>query len=187
MHQYEIFKMKKDENINEMFTRFTLITKSLNSLDKTFTNAEKVHKLLRCLLRSKWGPKVTAIEEAQYLSVLSLDHLLGKLITHELTLLDDGKSDVTPSVKNLAQEAKKHQESSSKNEESDDEEDPFTLITRGLEGIMKIRKRFKKFKSRSKSKSFNSNSKTNKRACFECGSTEHLVKECPKKKKKYYK
>ena len=33
----------------------------------------------------------------------------------------------------------------------------------------------------------NSDSKTKKRACFECGSTEHLVKEFPKKKKKYYK
>ena len=34
MHQYEMFKMKNDENINEMFTRFTLITSSLNSLGK---------------------------------------------------------------------------------------------------------------------------------------------------------
>ena len=38
MHQCEMLKMKKDENINEMFTRFTLITNSLNSLSKTFTN-----------------------------------------------------------------------------------------------------------------------------------------------------
>ena len=53
--------MNKDENINEMFTRFTLITNSLNSLDKIFSNTEKVQRVLRCLLRSKWGPKVTAI------------------------------------------------------------------------------------------------------------------------------
>ena len=52
MHQYEMFKTKKDDNINEMFTRFTLITKSLNSLGKNFTNAEKVQKVLRCLPRS---------------------------------------------------------------------------------------------------------------------------------------
>ena len=93
---------------------------------------------------------------------------------------------VTYSIK-LILKAKKHQESSSENEKSDGEEDTFALITRGLEGIMKMRKRFKKFKSRSKGKSSNSNSKTNKLACFECGSTEHLVKECPKKKKEYYK
>ena len=115
--------------------------------------------------------------------VLSLDDLLGNLTTHELTLHDDGESDVTPSMKNLALKEKKHQESSSENEESDDEEDPFALITRGLEGIMKMWKRFKKFKSRNKGESSNSNSKTNKLACFECGFTEHLVKEYPKKKR----
>ena len=64
MHQYEMFKINKDENINEMFTRFTLITNCLNSFGKTFTNAEKVQKVLRYLPRSNWGPKVTAIEEA---------------------------------------------------------------------------------------------------------------------------
>ena len=44
MHQYEIFKMKKNENINEMFTRFTLITNSMNSLGKTYSNVKKVRK-----------------------------------------------------------------------------------------------------------------------------------------------
>ena len=64
MHQYEMFKMKKNENINEMFTRFTLKTNSLNSLGKIFSNAEKIHKVLRCLLQSKWVPKVISKEEA---------------------------------------------------------------------------------------------------------------------------
>ena len=52
-----------------------------------------------------------------------------------------------------------------------------------------MRKRFKRFTSRNKGKSSNSNSnfKTNKLACFACGSTEHLVKECPKKKRESYK
>ena len=86
-------------------------------------------------------------------------------------------------MKNLALKAKKHHESSSDNEESDDEKYPFALIIRGLEGIMKMRKRFKKFKSRNKGKSSNSNfdSRTKKLSCFERGSTKHFVKECPKK------
>ena len=61
-------------------------------------------------------------------------------------------------MKNPALKAKKYQESSSEDEESDDEEDPFALITRGLEAFMKIRKRFKNFKSRNKGKFSNSNS-----------------------------
>ena len=82
--------------------------------------------------------------------VLLFDDLLGKLTAHELSLHDDGKSDVTPAMKNLALKANKHKESSSENEESDDEEDPFALIIRGLEVIMKMQKKYKKFKSRNK-------------------------------------
>ena len=52
---------------------------------------------------------------------------------------------------------------------------------------MKMGKIFERINSRNKGKSYSSNSKTNKLACFECRSTEHLVKECPKKKKEYYK
>ena len=92
-------------------------------------------------------------------------------------------------MKNLALKPKKHHESSSDDEKSADEEDSFVLITKGLEEIMKMRKRFKRFKSRNKGKSCNSNSnfETNKLACFECGSTDHLLKECPKKKRESYK
>lgn len=80
--------MKKNENINEKVTPFTLINNNLNSLGKIFSNAKKVQKVLRCLPRSKWGPKVTAIEDAQDLRVLPLDDL-GKLTAHKLTLHDD--------------------------------------------------------------------------------------------------
>ena len=91
-------------------------------------------------------------------------------------------------MKNLALKVKKRDESSSKNEESDDEEDLFCLITRGLEGIMRMTKRFKRYKLRNDYKgisSSNSNFKSNKLTCFECGSNKHFVKECPKKKNKH--
>ena len=89
VHQYELFKMQPDETIKEMFTRFTDITNNLKSLGKTYTNEEMVRKILRCLPKSKWGPKVTAIEEAQNLKTLALDDLLGKLLTHEIHLKED--------------------------------------------------------------------------------------------------
>ena len=132
MHQYEMFKIKKDENINEMFTCFTLITNNLNSLSKTYSNAKKTQKVLRCLLQSKWGPTVNSIEESKDVKVLSVDDLLRKLTTHELALHEDGDNDVIPFMKNLALNAKKQEETSIENKDSDDEEDPFALITRGL-------------------------------------------------------
>ena len=65
VHQYELFKMQADESIKDMFTRFTNITNNLKSLGKSYSNEEMVRKILRCLSKNKWGPKVTAIEEAQ--------------------------------------------------------------------------------------------------------------------------
>ena len=64
MHYCELFKMDVNESIKNMFTRFTNITNNLKSLGKTYSNEEKVRKILRCLPKNKWGPKVTTIEEA---------------------------------------------------------------------------------------------------------------------------
>jgi len=43
-------------------------------------------KILRCLSKNKWCPKVTAIEDAQNLKTLALDDLLWKLMTYEIHL-----------------------------------------------------------------------------------------------------
>ena len=65
--------MQPDETIKEMFTRFTDITNNLKSLCKMYTNEEIVRKILWCLPKNKWGPKVTAIEDAKDLNALALD------------------------------------------------------------------------------------------------------------------
>ena len=49
VHNYELFKMKPDETIPQMFTRFTDIINGLTSLGKIYTNAEIVRKVLRSL------------------------------------------------------------------------------------------------------------------------------------------
>ncbi|GAV61116.1 UBN2 domain-containing protein, partial [Cephalotus follicularis] len=85
VHDYELFSMNEDADIKSMFTRFTNIINTLQSLDKTFSNSELVRKIFRCLQRS-WMPKVTAIEGAKNLSILPLEDLLGSLMTHELTM-----------------------------------------------------------------------------------------------------
>ena len=64
IHQYELFKIQIDESIKDMFTQFTDIINNLKSLGKIYTNEEMVKKILRCLPKNKWGPKVTAIEES---------------------------------------------------------------------------------------------------------------------------
>ena len=59
-------------------------------------------KILRCHPRN-WREKVTAILEASDLDVLSLDELVGLLITHEMTVAnDDEQVRKEKKIKNIA-------------------------------------------------------------------------------------
>ncbi|GAV72232.1 LOW QUALITY PROTEIN: zf-CCHC domain-containing protein/UBN2 domain-containing protein, partial [Cephalotus follicularis] len=58
------------------------IVNSLKKLGKSYSNQELVRKISRCLPKT-WTPNVMVIEEAKDLSTLSLEHLLGSLMTHE--------------------------------------------------------------------------------------------------------
>ena len=48
-----------------------------------------VRKILQCLPKNKWAPKVIATEEAQDLKKLELDDMQGKFLTHEIHLKED--------------------------------------------------------------------------------------------------
>ena len=181
--------MNLEETIKGMFKRFTDIVNNLESLGKTFSNEEKVRKVLRSLPKAKWEPKTTAIEEAQDLSTLQLDALQGKLLTHELQMSEyDGE--LPESMKNLALKAKEAE--SSLENDRDVDEDPVALISKTLARIMKFKKnnKYKDFKDKRrpapqkdyKGKSFHS-SKVKLMNCFECGDADHLIKGLPSKEK----
>lgn len=84
-HEYELFRMKSGESIQDMQKRFIHIINHLRDLGKSFDNEDLINKVLRCLSRS-WLPKVTAICESKDLSFMSLATLFGKLQEHELEL-----------------------------------------------------------------------------------------------------
>ena len=77
--------MKENEIISEIVTRFTDITNSLVALGKEYTQVEKVRKVLRALTPD-WEKKTTAIEEANDLSTMSLENLIGNLMAYECNL-----------------------------------------------------------------------------------------------------
>ena len=62
VHKYELFKMKPNESIGEMFTRFCDITNSLQALGKTYPQSDLVRKVLRSLT-PEWEKKTTAIKK----------------------------------------------------------------------------------------------------------------------------
>ncbi|KAL6338617.1 hypothetical protein AAG906_021332 [Vitis piasezkii] len=68
-----------------MFSRFIVTVNELEALGKTYTEVEKVMKILR-FLPKKWETKVTAIQETKDLTKLSLEELIGSLMTYEIEL-----------------------------------------------------------------------------------------------------
>ena len=192
LRQYELFKMTTDESIKDMFTRFTEIVNNLDSLGKKFTNEEKVRKILRSLPKARWEPKVTAIEEAQNLSKLSLDDLQGKLLTHEM-IINEKDGELPETTKDLSLRVSRTREVQSQDSDEDEEDDPFVLISKGLERILKMKKQFQnrerssssrnKYQKEHKGKYSNSVNKPKVLTCYECGEVDHLIKDCPQKKR----
>jgi len=64
VHQYELFKMKDDESIEQMYSRFHTLVSGLQILKKSYVASDHVSKILRSL-PARWRPKVTVIEEAK--------------------------------------------------------------------------------------------------------------------------
>ena len=60
VHYYELFKIKSDESITEIFTRFTDVINDLKSLKNVYPNNKQVKKFLR-LLPKTWEVNVTVI------------------------------------------------------------------------------------------------------------------------------
>ena len=100
-----------------------------------YTDEEMVRKILRCLPKNKWGPKVTAIEEAQDLKTLTLVDLLGKLLTHEIHLKKDNE-EVQPK-RGVAFKTTKEELQSSEDKSTESNEDSMAMIARGLKKMFK--------------------------------------------------
>ena len=91
MCEYELFKMKPQELITEMINRLNALVTTLRKLGKPFTKEEVNNKILRILPKKDWESRVTSIEEAQDLATLPTDVLIGKILTHELSIKQKGK------------------------------------------------------------------------------------------------
>jgi len=85
VHQYELFKMKDDESIETMYSRFQTLVSRLQILKKSYVASDHVSKILRSL-PARRRPKVTDIEEAKDLNTLSVEDLISSLKVHEISL-----------------------------------------------------------------------------------------------------
>ena len=129
-----MFKMKPNESVVEMFTRFTYVVNGLEGLGKRVSEQDKVSKILRCL-PPKWNSKTEAIEEAKNLKELPLEELIGSLMTYEMKIARQEKEMQEESKKKSialkAQEEKVVEEAKLSNMEDD-----IALITKRMQKFM---------------------------------------------------
>ena len=128
--------MKPKETISEMFAHFTSIINGLKALDKEYSNMDLVRKILRSLPPT-WHTKATMIEDSKNLSTLTLEELIGSLMTYELNMQ---RSEPEPKKsKGIGLKASSHRHDTTSDDESSskDAEEELALLTRRMKKIFK--------------------------------------------------
>ncbi|MQM08951.1 hypothetical protein Taro_041808 [Colocasia esculenta] len=189
--QYERFQMQPSETITQMYSRFTDITNGLAGLGKTHQMGDMVRKILRSLPTS-WTPKVTAIEDANDLKIMSLKKLIGSLMAHEINMERLGESSSRKKhTDTLKAEEDTSEEGSYSQESMNNSEDEEALLSRRLQRILAKKKKYQSgrryFK---KGKYFKKpevkDAKKTEPICYECKKLGHIKAECPKLKKREF-
>ncbi|VFQ97365.1 unnamed protein product [Cuscuta campestris] len=80
--EYELFRMKEGEKIDDMFDRFSKIINDLHALKKTYANKVLVRKILWSLI-PEWRSKADAIYESIGVSNVTIDGLRALKATKE--------------------------------------------------------------------------------------------------------
>ncbi|VFQ97986.1 unnamed protein product [Cuscuta campestris] len=161
--EYEMFRMKEGEKIDDMFDRFSKIINDLHALKKTYANKDLVRKILRSVT-PEWRSKADAIYESIGVSNVTIDGLRGNLKTYESTIL-------TPSLdeqkkKGITLKATKE----TVEEVSSDDDNKFGLVIKKFHKFMK-----KEFERKGRKH-------VGPPKCYGCGEIGHIKPRCPKGK-----
>ncbi|MQL86869.1 hypothetical protein Taro_019402 [Colocasia esculenta] len=193
--EYEMFKMKNDETISDMFARFMLIINGLKGLKREYLESDLVRKILQSL-PSSWNTKATVIEDSKDLSKIKLDELIGSLMTYEINVKrketeENPRKAIALKAfnKNFSSSKKDVQQESDDNEtSSDSEHDEMAMLTREFKKFLKFRRKgsgnSKSFQKKDFLNKFESNKKSDMIVCYECKKPGHMRGECPELKKK---
>ncbi|XP_070020797.1 intracellular protein transport protein USO1-like [Nicotiana sylvestris] len=100
--EYELFRMKDDESIQDMHTRFTSIINELHSLGDVIPRNKLVRKIFS-VPPGSWESKVNAITVAKNLQTLTMGELIGNLKTYEMKRNKESERREPKKEKNLEQ------------------------------------------------------------------------------------
>src|ERR1044072_7815122 len=191
--KFENLKMKEDENIHEFHMNILEIANASGALGEKMSEEKLVRKILRSLPK-RFAMKITAIEEAQDISTLKVEELIGSLMTFEMGISEtvDKKSKSIALVSNSEEGCK----------EEDEEKISEAIAMLGRQFNKLIRKIDPKSRSNVKdtasdinrsydssrrSKSEEKGSQSREIQCHGCEGYGHIRAECPtflKKQKK---
>ncbi|XP_057730096.1 uncharacterized protein LOC130945392 [Arachis stenosperma] len=172
MKEYEMFSMKEDESINQMFERFSIIINNLDAMGRNYSEETLVRKILRSLTK-KWKVKRTAISERNDLIKITYDELRDKPLAYETTHMSQDKDD---KKKSIALKSRM----TAKEEESDDifSDEEMVLFARKMRRLLR-------YKSKGKGSSSSKDLKKDqvKLTCHHCKEPGHFKSDCPQLKK----
>ncbi|VFQ68974.1 unnamed protein product [Cuscuta campestris] len=170
-HEYELFCMKENEKIDDMFKQFSKIVNDLHALKKTYTDKELVRKILRSLT-PEWRSKADVIQESIGITNVTIDGLRGNLKTYESTILYPS---LGKQKKNgIALKASTSQE---RDVEDSSDEDEFRVVLKKFHKFMR-----KEYEQKGKKQG-------EPPKCYGCGEVGHIKPKCPnaKNEKKRFK
>ena len=172
-NQFQLFHMKPNESICDMYSRFQDIVHALISLGKDITEEDQVRKILNSL-SCEWDQKTLAIEEANDISKMKIEDLIGNLMSYEVKL-QVRKENQANKKKSLALNA------------TNDNDEPYDADDDDIEFITRKFKKFLKYWISNKLRKTSNNSRNgNVVKCFECDKPGHLKRDCPNLKKSKY-
>ena len=186
-----------------MFSRFQILVAGLKVLDKGYSTADHVKKIIRSLPK-QWRPMVTALKLAKDLNKISLEELISSLRSHEIELeADEPQKQGKPLAlkSNKKSESKVLQAVEETSDGSSSEEDELSLLSRRVNQLWKQRQR--KFRNPRRSDQNESSSRyrrsdsssryrrsegssgsrkpnTKDITCYECNEQGHYKSDCPK-------
>ncbi|XP_072082090.1 uncharacterized protein [Arachis hypogaea] len=172
MKEYEMFSMKEDESIDQMFERFSIIINNLDAMGRSYSEETLVRKILRSLTK-KWEVKSTAISERNDLIKITYDELRGKLLAYETTHMSQDKDD---KKKSIALKSRM----TAQGEESDDSfsDEEMVLFARKMRRLLR-------YKNKGKGSSSSKDVKKDqvKFTCHHYKEPGHFKSDCPQLKK----
>ncbi|RHN74566.1 putative transcription factor interactor and regulator CCHC(Zn) family [Medicago truncatula] len=184
VYQYELFKMKDDESIEQMYLRFQTLVSGLQILKKGYVASDHVRKILRSL-PARWRSKVTAIEEVKDLNTLSVEDLVNSLKVHEISLNEHEPSKKSKFIalpskgkSSKALKAVKYEEELSDGDSDEDPTEKMSMLSNKLEYLAKKNKKFM-----SKKGGYKNSKKEDQKGCFNCKKPEHFIADCPELQK----